>query len=214
MASHHTHDQNIRHTQSFAVAGEKSQMWFGCSCLCSRQRPLVWFSTWWGERWEERIRPDSILAWFTKSKTCVLCNCLSLFAIGARKEGLCSPPTPEWAVLRMWSFWSFAEEQQSRGRRAQANPQPGGQVWPAQAQRAQPGPGPAARAAAAQIYLGPDVFYSQNLVTTITFKWLLNGYCIISKQHWNEILIWKLWILGPSTWKGWCRRPTDRISIP
>lgn len=31
-------------------------------------------------------------------------------------------------------------------------------------------PGPAARAAAARNYLGPDVFYSQNLVTTITFK--------------------------------------------
>lgn len=25
MASHHTHDQNIRHTQSFAVTGKKSQ---------------------------------------------------------------------------------------------------------------------------------------------------------------------------------------------
>lgn len=94
MTSHHTHDQNIGHTQSFAVAGEKSQMWFGCSCLCSRQRPLVWFSTWWGERWEERIRPDSMLAWFTKSKTCVLCNCLSLFATG-RKDSAAHPHLSE-----------------------------------------------------------------------------------------------------------------------
>lgn len=182
MASHHTRPEHKTHTELCCRWREKPDVvWLQLFAFKTTTIGLILHLV----RWEERIRSDSILAWFTKSKTCVLCNCLSLFAIGARKEGLCSPPTPEWAVLRMWSFSSFTEEQQSRGRRAQANPQPGGQVWPAQAQGAQPGTGPAARAATAWIYLGPGVFYSQNLVTTITFKLLLNGYYIISKQHWN-----------------------------
>lgn len=183
-------------------------MWFGCSSLCSRQQALVWFSTWWGSRWEERIRPDSILAWFTKSKTCVSCDSVPHWCQGRTQQ-----PTHTWmgtfkgsseAVKFLKFHGRAAEQREESPGKPSASPGPG----------AEPGTRPAARAAAAQIYLGSGVFYSQILVTTITFKWLLNGHYSISKQHWNEILIWKLWFLGPSTWIGWCQRPTDRISIP
>lgn len=80
--------------------------------------------------------------------------------------------------------------------------------------------GPAAQGARARCsttsdttaYFGPCLFYNWNLVATITFK-LLSAHYVISKQHWNEIRIWKLWFLGPSTWKWWCQRPIYRISI-
>lgn len=180
-------------------------------------------------REEKTIRPDCILALFIKkSKTFISQQPAAyLFVITTSEEGACCPTTSNWAegrALRMWGFCKFHRNwQQSRGRRSKSKPQPRGQVSLVWTQREQPGSRhrPTGQAARAQrsttsdtmAYFGLCLFYNWNLVATITFK-LRSAHYVISKQHWNEIHIWKLWFLGPSTWKWWCQRPIYRISIP
>jgi len=88
----------MKHTHSFAVTGKKSQ----CSDMVWPQPYIIKTTTaglilhpMGSDAVKERIRPDYILAWFTRRKTCISWQPpVYLFVITASKEGVCDPATP------------------------------------------------------------------------------------------------------------------------